>query len=394
MDKFFKEDLDYFLAKAVAKKGEIDPDYPDEANHINFYFLHSRRELDDWIADYKDKHRVTNAYDFCYFMNALLKYMMGAFDSHTSFNLPYYGFRVCRIVHIEGDGYYIDGASESDIAKAKILAINGVDIKQIEHELTDCIASGSDGELTSRIVWYLQTPMIMRTLPSINASSETIEYMTDKGVIKIYIGKQPRIKPNARFDHPNVFADGDIVVGRYQRCQNNFVPDIEKVDELIKPSKASGFILDLRGNKGGNSEALLPLVDYLKASDLKIVTLIDAEVYSSAIFAVQDMRRIGSKVVGQACAPSNSFGNIVYTYTTPNTLSRFNFTNAFWLDRDRTKGGIHTKKELELAARDDPSFWTPHNIPLDKHIAMSRDEYLYSDDDVVLNKCIDYAKSL
>ncbi len=46
MDKKFREDLNYFIEQATTKRGkELDPEFPDELKHLDFFFLHSKEEI-------------------------------------------------------------------------------------------------------------------------------------------------------------------------------------------------------------------------------------------------------------------------------------------------------------------------------------------------------------
>lgn len=53
-----------------------------------------------------------------------------------------------------------------------------------------------------------------------------------------------------------------------------------------------------------------------------------------------------------------------------------------------------TRGELATAVDQDQHFWTPHLLSLDKHISLTSDDYLLSDNDSVIQKCLEYARSL
>ena len=84
MNKRYQEDLDYFLNFAESERGkELDKKYPNESMHLDFYFLHSKNELKDFINTFLKLHKINDDYDFYYFMNCIIKYMGGHIDAHT-----------------------------------------------------------------------------------------------------------------------------------------------------------------------------------------------------------------------------------------------------------------------------------------------------------------------
>ena len=84
MNERYQEDLDYFLNFAESERGkELDKKYPNESMHLDFYFLHSKNELKDFINTFLKLHKINDDYDFYYFMNCIIKYMGGHIDAHT-----------------------------------------------------------------------------------------------------------------------------------------------------------------------------------------------------------------------------------------------------------------------------------------------------------------------
>ena len=50
MKQRYLEDLNYFLNCANKKRGKkLDKKFPNETIHLDFYFLHSKEELNDFI---------------------------------------------------------------------------------------------------------------------------------------------------------------------------------------------------------------------------------------------------------------------------------------------------------------------------------------------------------
>ena len=65
MKQRYLEDLNYFLNCANQKRGKkLDKKFPNETIHLDFYFLHSKEELNDFIKKYENEHKINNDYDF------------------------------------------------------------------------------------------------------------------------------------------------------------------------------------------------------------------------------------------------------------------------------------------------------------------------------------------
>ena len=82
----------------------------------------------------------------------------------------------------------------------------------------------------------------------------------------------------------------NVAVLGYGTVGSGVVEVLEKNKEMITPRAGEElnvkYILDLRGNKGGNSEILNPFQDLVREKKLEGVLLIDSKVFSSGRFAV------------------------------------------------------------------------------------------------------------
>ena len=85
MKKKYIEDLEYFLNYVELKRGSnLDKNYPNESMHLDFYFLHSKNELKEFVNNFIYEHKIENNYDFYYLMCSIIKYMGSYMDAHTS----------------------------------------------------------------------------------------------------------------------------------------------------------------------------------------------------------------------------------------------------------------------------------------------------------------------
>ncbi len=98
--------------------------------------------------------------------------------------------------------------------------------------------------------------------------------------------------------------DEHILLIDYFSCnelqKGDFLQFLEDVKEKWENSQIDSYIIDIRGNMGGNSELILPLFDFLQEKNLKGVILTDNRVFSSGTFvAYYAKQRLSSVLIGQ-----------------------------------------------------------------------------------------------
>lgn len=389
----YLQDLNYFLEYADSPRGkENDEQYPQESFHLDFYLNHSKEELYDYINQFLTHNNVNNDYDFYYLMKCIIKYMSGFSDSHTM---------VCKNDNtwfpirfkVVNNNVYIDRCFDEKKLKKIIKKINGVDINIIINETTDCTSYGTNGWLLHNIEGKLCNKNDLLSLPCMNSKDDKIVFeLENDEKISFDINEKyesETIYPKKETEQYNVIDD--ILVFKYPSCKDNYKPDINKIEEIIEESSIKKFILDLRGNSGGNSGIIKPLIEYLSNKDLELFTLVDRGVFSSGRFAAIDMKRIGSKIVGEEIGtPINCFGYVSGNGITPNSNIHFNFARVYWYENNGFMKGIYTKKEL---IKKDKDFFEPKYLTIDIPIETSEEEYINSLEDVFFYKCIETIKS-
>ena len=105
--------------------------------------------------------------------------------------------------------------------------------------------------------------------------------------------------------------DNHILKIDYFACRENQEGNFEKFLEGVKDKYQShpidSYILDIRGNSGGNSELILPLLNFLKEKQLKGVTLADGRVFSSGTFAAYYAKKfLNTTLIGQPLGQGSS----------------------------------------------------------------------------------------
>lgn len=395
MDKRYQEDLDYFLNFAERKRGkELDKKYYNESMHLDFYFLHSKKELNNFINTFLKNNKINDDYDFFYFMNCIIKYMSGHIDAHTRLIMSNNNNAYPLSIQSINNKLYVTRCSEEKYSYSELLEINNVSISKITEELEKCTSYGTTNWFFNRLHSDLNDKNILLSLPSIKNNAKYIEYKTSKGIIKYEINKDysKELTIIRKEDFKQFQIKDNILIFKYPKCTNKFIPDIKKIKNLIHDNNINIFILDLRGNSGGKSSLIEPLIKYLKHTRLKLVTLVNKSVFSSGRMAAINMLKIGSKIVGQGIGtPINCFGYIFGNGELPNTKFTFNFSRVYWYEDKKRHiiKGIYTKKKLHKFPK---SFFEPKYLEIDYYINLTIDDYK-SEKDVMLEKCCDWIKN-
>ncbi len=153
--------------------------------------------------------------------------------------------------------------------------------------------------------------------------------------------------------------DSNIIKINYKTCQYEYKDDFDKFFENIKAEieqkNISHYILDIRGNGGGYSEIIVPLLEYLKEKNITGVTLTDNRVFSSGVFAAYYSKEIlNSTLIGQSLGQGNHFGDTVGRIcVSDNTIiystKYFDFTDVF---KKNGNGAIKPDIEVPLTFED------------------------------------------
>lgn len=108
--------------------------------------------------------------------------------------------------------------------------------------------------------------------------------------------------------------DENVLYFIYRKCMQHkdytFSTFMEELKQEIKSKNITKYILDLRGNHGGDSEILNPFQDLVKEQNLKGVLLIDNGTFSSGRFAVSRFKNeFNTPLIGEGTGgASKSYG--------------------------------------------------------------------------------------
>lgn len=358
--------------------------------HPAFYLQHSEEKFDEMLKRIISNKDYFDRYDFYYYANYILKYMLNGIDSHTKVFFRDYKLLPLKIKIIDGAPYIIDSTNKySQIVGSEIKGINGVPIKEVMFELSNIISSPSDTFLNMRLEQYLTSVNSLKSLPSINSSQE-IKLNTSSGDISFsdedYNSyKDKSIKPNYNLE---IIDNGKTALITYNSCRDK-VSMLKLINKLEEENNIKNYIVDLRGNNGGDSSINSYLVNFLEGK--KVIVLSDEKVYSSARMCLVDLKNIGAIIIGKGPATSiNCCGNNTLEKRYDDMNLVLHGSDTYWC-YDNNYGLIGLNKErFRRVYEESKSIINPVFLNADCVIPLSLQDYLDKKDlvlELAVNKC-------
>lgn len=352
-----------------------------EERHIDMYFNISKEELDRYIDEILEMYDIKDDYSLYYYTNMIIKKIFGIYDSHTKLLFEKSDFYLpIRFKYINNKLYIIRTTEETkSLLYSEVKKIENIDINIIIDEIKSIIASSTEEYITSQIELFLINGYKIKSLPSINSKLDEFNFTVNKDekIIDMKLTKDegyllPINKSKENYSY-EIIDDKMIIV--YNKCREEYDGQmIEFVNKIESESKKFGiekFIIDIRGNQGGNSEIINPLIEFLK--DKKTVTLVDEYVFSGGRFAILDLKNINSKFVGTGIGTQlNCFGNAPITkydnFIIPISNKYFYMDTSYSYDDFRyadTKEKfkkLKQNKELFVPQIFEPDYYSKKNI--------------------------------
>lgn len=357
-----------------------------EENHLDFYYMHNKVELDNYKNKLIEKIGLNSKEDLFYIIKRILKYMLGNLDTHTNIRYGKNKSSGLEFEILNNDLYTIRTSDEfKDYNYKKLIAINNIDINTIKKEIEKITRYSTKEELEGEIELCINCNQLDR-LPLFRNCS-TLTYTFEDGTNLNYdTTKDYSIKYKIG-DNCSYRIEGNNIIFTYLSCmepQPGYMKEVvEKLKQEININKIDYFTIDLRYNRGGNSAIINPLLDFLKNSNLNIITLVNKYVYSSGVIAVKDFKKLNSIFIGTGIgATFNHFGdNTTITGNIDGEEYRIPISHKyFYLDDNNELDAAITKEELKSLNKDklklqvfEPDIYIEENIDTIKE---NRDLYL------------------
>ena len=231
-------------------------------------------------------------------------------DGHTSvlFNQD----AIVELRYIDNSIYIIDDYKniKSNYLYKKIIGINDIEIEKIIPKVSECFPNETKNYSHFVLEQYLLSKELLQGLGIVQ---DNIIITLEDGTKIDYNEelKKEYIKNIVYFK--NELLTKDIYYIKYGTCNNIGNIDLDKwFNEIIrdiKSKKCHNIIVDLRGNTGGNSKYFSEFYKNIKNEDYSYVCLVDRGVFSSGVYALNDMINLKAYIIGEQIGTTkNNFG--------------------------------------------------------------------------------------
>lgn len=261
-----------------------------ERHHINLYHNISKEEVLKYVNNIKNINSL-NEMQFDY---ELLKFVALFKDAHTIYFAPYL-YIDKEIFFFEGKTYLKENGKYEEIVSFYDYSVNQFLEKilpTIKYE-TDEFSNVLINDALNNGYYYqmfglLKNNKIVCCIKNNNTVEEIQINIIDRK--KAYELGLLNNEPYYSFK-----IIDNILYVKYRKCSEyenySFVEFNNELKRLIDEKNITKYILDLRGNRGGNSEIIKPFENLVEEQKLKGVLLIDNYVFSSGRFAVKDFKK-------------------------------------------------------------------------------------------------------
>lgn len=206
---------------------------------------------------------------------------------------------------IDGNVYVINHKYDCDLLYKKVIGINGVSIQEIILKMQPYLHYETDEGKLWNIETFLTNLSMLRALGV--ACDKCIINTEDNNYDIFNTERLSSWQKEVVYNKFEVINENTVYF-KYGLCgpvDNVKTLTLNAID-YFENHKVKKVVFDLRGNFGGNSSCINEFMRYLEScilkDDIKIVALIDRYVYSSAVFAVAQLKRLGAIFVGERAA--------------------------------------------------------------------------------------------
>ncbi len=307
--------------------------------------------------------------------------MLNKYDLHTRMFFTNNKKLPIKIRFINGIPYIVDCSNTiSKYMGAKILKINGIDINDIIMEMDKIICYASKDYLRVMLEDYLSNPNIIKSLPIMDIQ-DSIVITTDKGDISFDLDNLDMYNDKSRKQNYNLEIIDKTAIITYNSCREE-EKMLELIDRLNGMNNTENYVVDLRGNSGGNSSINRHLINYLKGK--RVIALCDERVFSSARMCMIDLKNNGAKIIGtNPGTPISCFGNCVMQQSFDDMNLRVNGSATYWYyDENLLCHGIY-KENFGEAVRKIPNLLEPVFLNVDERVNLTLNDYINHQDSVL-----------
>ncbi|KUK67303.1 MAG: hypothetical protein XD87_0214 [candidate division WS6 bacterium 36_33] len=247
--------------------------------------------------------------------------------------------------------YYVVSASEEykQYLGFELLNINDKSISEIENLLRVIIPIENETSLRYYLPTKLVEPKLLNYFGIVNGND--VKFVFQKGKEKITVEVTALDYNTELIDINGTIKELDVTLDRkdvywikdmpeleavyvqYNECKEREDYKMSQVVKDIKNFNRKKLVIDLRNNKGGDSDVLNPLLNYIRKNQnkIKIFVLIGVDTYSSAIYNLVQLSRFKNVLtIGDIPHGNPTHYGQVKSFVLPNSKLRiFTSTRIF-----------------------------------------------------------------
>ncbi|MFZ7103779.1 MAG: S41 family peptidase [Peptococcaceae bacterium] len=352
-----------YLAEDRDSRWVNDIDYLEKTLprvHKNLYFQLSEQEFHRQLAELKNK--IPN-YSDEQIEIALSVILAGSGDTHTGASISS-EFRYPLEFHWFAEGIYITGTTPEyqELLDAKIITLNGREIKEAVHTLRPLLAGANESWFQTQIVYYLPIPGVLQYFGLSKGDEIELDVELKNGQgqkvslkplsYKEYVaaGRAAEAVPLYR-SHPEetywfeYLKEEKIIYLNYSSCRQMRDKPFEifarEFWDFVQNHEVHKLVVDIRENRGGSSTILDPFIKEIRNSSFnqqgKLFVMIGKDTYSSAVLnAVSLKKKTNAYFVGEATGGEPNHYGEVKQFKLPNSEKNIRYSTKYfhWLDQD------------------------------------------------------------
>ena len=274
-----------------------------EENHKNLYHDISKKDFQEKLNKFLKK---ADQYSQLEFDCEMLKIFAVFKDAHTKYLIPK-EYLDKKLVYIE-DKVIVKDNNEFK----EVLSIGNMPIKEVLEKIAEMQCYETEAWLNYLLNDEINNEVYYEMLGIARSDHNGLDCVVNNN------GKEENLTINSisheKFKELGYFNDSpfysyemlddNVLKIKYRLCKEHkdypFKDFVEKVKQEIESKEIKQYILDLRGNTGGNSLIVRPLIELIKDKGLDGVVLIDNGVFSSGRFAVANFKEeFNSPLIGE-----------------------------------------------------------------------------------------------
>lgn len=369
-DTKWKKDLNY-MQKALAKK------------HVNLFFKTDEKKFNEEIASLKNSVENLNDDEI---IAGIYKIVSSVGDSHTSayketstvYPIEFYYFK---------EGIYVINTTKEykKSLYAKLVKVNGKDIKELEKDIMPLIVDENEGMIKKNIPKYLSNPLILHGIKATKEQDKVLFTFEDKdgktfslnvnAVDKSGISKQFIVNKEYDESYPlymqknnlnywyKYLEDKKILYFKYNKCQNDDKAEkpiedfITQMLNFMNTHDVNKFVIDMRDNPGGSDKYINPIIEWLKGKKINdknhLFVIVGRNTFSSAMIdAVLLKQKAKPTFVGEIPSSKPNHYGAVKSFELPNSKIEISYSTQFNKISDDNSNTFIPDKVIDISIKD------------------------------------------